>query len=62
MNNDTKHKRRKLAWENMTTPRVSWETFKRIEAGSSSLEQAQVIAKQVIIEQIRKQKNKQTKK
>ncbi len=57
MNNDTKHKRRKLAWENMTTPRVSWETFKRIEAGSSSLEQAQVIAREVMLKQIRKQKN-----
>lgn len=55
---DIKHKRRKQAWEQLTTPRVSWETFKRIEAGSSSLEQAQTIAREVMLRQIRKQKNK----
>jgi len=55
---DIKHKRRKQAWERLTTPRVSWETFKRIEAGSSSLEQAQTIAREVMLRQIRKQKNK----
>jgi len=54
MTDDTKHKRRKLAWEQMPTPRVSWETFKRIADGSSSLEQAQVIARQVLLKQLRK--------
>ena len=56
MNNDIKHKRRKAAWENMPTPRVSWETFKRIASGSSSLEQAQVIAREVFLKQLRKSK------
>ena len=56
MNNDIKHKRRKAAWENMPTPRVSWETFKRIASGSSSLEQAQVIAREVLLKQLRKSK------
>jgi hypothetical protein len=60
MNNDTQHKQRKRAWEQMITPRVSWEQFKRIEASSSSLQQAQVIAKDVMLKQIRKQKNKQS--
>ena len=54
MTDETKHKRRKMAWENMPTPRVSWETFKRIEAGSSSLEQAQTIARVVFLKQARK--------
>lgn len=38
----------------MNTPRVSWETFKRIADGSSSLAQAQVIARQVFLKQLRK--------
>ncbi len=58
MNDDTKHKQRKRAWEELNKPRVDWETFKRIEAGSSSLEQAQVMAKHVILKQIRKNKQK----
>lgn len=58
---DIKHKRRKLAWESMPTPRVSWETFKRIADGSSSLDQAQVIAREVMLRQIRKQNRNQSK-
>jgi len=58
MSNDTKHKQRKRAWEQMCLPRVDWETFKRIVAGSSSLEQAQVIARQVILKQTRKNQTK----
>ena len=54
MTDETKHKRRKMAWENLPTPRVSWEQFKRIEAGSSSLEQAQTIARAVFLKQARK--------
>lgn len=54
-NADAKHKRRKLAWESLVTPRVSWEDFKRIESGSSSLEQAKMIAKTVAL---RKHKRK----
>ena len=59
MTDDTKHKRRKLAWEQLNTPRVSWETFKRIADGSSSLEQAQVIARQVILKQQNKLRKQQ---
>ena len=58
MDKDTQHKRRKRAWEQMIKPRVDWETFKRIEAGSSSLEQAQVIAKHVMLKQLRENKQK----
>lgn len=54
--NDTRHKQRKRAWEQLHKPRVDWETFKRIADGSSSLEQAQVMAKHVILKQIRKNK------
>jgi hypothetical protein len=59
MHDETKHKRRKLAWERMPTPRVSWETFKKIECSSSSLEQACTRAREVMQRQIRKQKNTQ---
>ena len=52
--NDIKHKRRKQAWESLSTPRVSWEDFKRIAAGSSSLEQAQTVAKAVKLKSLRK--------
>lgn len=45
---DIKHKRRKAAWENLPTPRVSWEEFKRINDRSSSLEQAVVRAERII--------------
>lgn len=48
MTNDTKHKRRKMAWEKMTPPRVSWEEFKRIHDRCSSTEQAVVIAERII--------------
>jgi len=61
LTNDIKHKRRKQAWESMPTPRVSWETFKRIADGSSSLDQAQVIARETMLRQIRKQKRNQSK-
>lgn len=54
MDKDIKHKRRKLAWEQLNTPRVSWETFKRIADGSSSLSQAQTVARQVMLKQLRK--------
>lgn len=57
MTDDTKHKRRKQAWESLATPRVSWETFKRIADGSSSLQQAQVIARQVFLKQLKKLRN-----
>ena len=50
----TKHKRRKLAWESLSTPRVSWEDFKRIAAGSSSLEQAKTVAKAVKLKNLKK--------
>lgn len=40
MTDQTKHKRRKQAWEQLPTPRVSWEEFKRIHGRSSSIEQA----------------------
>ena len=43
-----KHKRRKQAWEQLNTPRVSWEEFKRIEGRATSLEQAITIAKRII--------------
>jgi hypothetical protein len=52
----TKHKRRKLAWESLSTPRVSWEDFKRIAAGSSSLEQAKTIAKAVKLKKLNRNK------
>ena len=48
MTNETKHKRRKQAWERLPTPRISWEEFKRINDRSSSLEQAVVLAERVI--------------
>ena len=48
MTDDTKHRRRKLAWEQLPTPRVSWEEFKRINDRSSSLEQAVVRAERII--------------
>lgn len=48
MTDDTKHKRRKLAWELLPTPRVSWEEFKRINDRSSSIEQAVVRATKII--------------
>jgi len=51
---DIKHKRRKQAWESLTTPRVSWEDFKRIANGSSSLEQAKTIAKVVILKKLKR--------
>jgi hypothetical protein len=51
---DIKHKRRKQAWESLVTPRVSWEDFKRIAGGSSSLEQAKTIAKTVILRKLKK--------
>lgn len=53
-NTDIKHKRRKQAWESLTTPRVSWEDFKRIANGSSSLEQAKTIAKTVMLQKLKK--------
>ena len=49
-----KHKRRKQAWESLHTPRVSWEDFKRIAAGSSSLEQAKTIAKTVALRKLKR--------
>jgi hypothetical protein len=52
----TKHKRRKQAWESLNTPRVSWEDFKRIESGSSSLDQAKTIAKTVMLRKLKKRK------
>jgi hypothetical protein len=48
MNDDTKHKRRKQAWEQLPTPRVSWEDFKRIHGRSSSIEQAVTRATNII--------------
>ena len=48
MTDETKHKRRKQAWERLRTPRVSWEEFKRINDRSSSIEQAVVRAERVI--------------
>ena len=51
MTDDTKHKRRKQAWEQLSTPRVSWEEFKRINDRSSSLEQAVVRAEKAIRKQ-----------
>jgi hypothetical protein len=48
MTNETKHKRRKQAWEQLAPPRVSWEEFKRINDRSSSLEQAVTRAKRAI--------------
>jgi hypothetical protein len=48
MTDETKHKRRKQAWEQLKTPRVSWEEFKRINDRSSSLEQAVVRAEKAI--------------
>ena len=48
MTDETKHKRRKQAWEQLRPPRVSWEEFKRINARSSSIEQAVVRAERVI--------------
>ena len=51
---EDKHKRRKSAWESLHTPRVSWEDFKRIAAGSSSLEQAKTVAKTVALRKLRK--------
>ena len=50
-----KHRRRKLAWEGLTTPRVSWEEFKRILGRSSSLEQAVTRARHVAEKKLRKQ-------
>lgn len=54
---DIKHKRRKSAWESLCTPRVSWEDFKRIAAGSSSLEQAKTVAKTVALRKLKKRSN-----
>ena len=51
---DIKHKRRKQAWESLTTPRVSWEDFKRIAAGSSSLEQAKTVARFAMLKSLKK--------
>lgn len=51
MTDDTKHRRRKQAWEQLPTPRVSWEEFKRINDRSSSLEQAVVRAEKAIRKQ-----------
>lgn len=51
---DIKHKRRKSAWESLHTPRVSWEDFKRIAAGSSSLEQAKTVAKTVALRKLKR--------
>ena len=48
MTNETKHKRRKQAWEQLQTPRISWEEFKRINDRSSSIEQAVVRAEKAI--------------
>lgn len=48
MTDETKHKRRKQAWERLKTPRVSWEEFKRINDRSSSIEQAVVRAEKAI--------------
>lgn len=53
MTDDTKHRRRKLAWEQLPTPRVSWEEFKRIHARSSSMEQAITRAERIIRKQKR---------
>ena len=50
---DIKHKRRKSAWESLNTPRVSWEDFKRIADGSSSLDQAKTIAKVVALKKLK---------
>jgi len=52
--NDIKHKRRKQAWESLNTPRVSWEEFKRIANGSSSLEQAKTVARFVVLKKLKK--------
>ena len=48
MTDEIKHKRRKQAWEQLKTPRISWEAFKRINARSSSIEQAVVRAEKAI--------------
>jgi len=40
MTDNTKHNRRKQAWEQLPTPRVSWEDFKRMLDRSSSIKQA----------------------
>ena len=56
MTDDTKHRRRKLAWETLPTPRVSWEEFKRILSRSSSMEQAVTRATRIM----KRQKNHNT--
>jgi hypothetical protein len=55
MTDDTKHKRRKQAWEQLKTPRISWEQFKRINDRSSSIEQAVVRAEKAIRKQHKQQ-------